>query len=638
MTRRAKTIIAAVVLVLALPRPGAAQGNWFRLQTENFLFIGDAPERQLRDVAQHLEQFRDVMSRALPPAAVVSPVPTIVFVFQAESSFAPYTPRFEGRPVAVAGFFQPSAAVNYLAINAGATQSALRIVFHEYAHFLARNTAGQLPVWANEGLAGVFETFEERSGGKAAVIGIPHPEHLILLQNSTLIPLRDLLIVSNTSPVYNEGDRRGLLYAESWALMHYLMLGNQTRAPQLQDYFRLVKGGEPADEAFLAAFGSDIEALERELREYVRTFSFPTLRIDFAGSVTGSGVGRGDRIDETEARGYLGDLLARMGRIDDARAQLRALVAADGQSARALSALALLEFRADNLDEALPLLERAASLDPDDVEIQRAWGRALFARSQQQAIGDDRAIDTLRQSRTVLNRAVELSPRDAETIAVLARVEVTVGTDLARASTLLERAVALAPSEDRYRLLLADALVRRGDFERAASYAGPLAAGAGRSVIREPARQLLDYIADAVLKAELHPGASGDSVEAPRAAQAAAWPGDAAVARYIPELRRVGPDETRVLGLFSLVECRTGSVVLRIEADSHAFRLEADNLTAVDFISYRDVASSTVGCGPVQPPVRVLATFRDRENAVSANAADGEVVAIELLPDAYAPR
>ena len=110
------------------------------------------------------------------------------------------------------------------------------------------------------------------------------------------------------------------------------------------------------------------------------------------------------------------------------------------------------------------------------------------------------------------------------------------------------------------------------------------------------------------------------------------------MARYIPELRRVGPGETRVLGLLSLVECRPGAVVLRIDAESHAFRLEAENLNAVELISYRESPRGDIGCGPMRPPSRVLATFRDPANVVSATAADGEVVAIELLPDGYTPR
>jgi hypothetical protein len=59
--------LVVVALILASGLPGRAAPRWTRLQTDNFLFVGDAPERQIRQVAQRLEQFREVMSRILPP-------------------------------------------------------------------------------------------------------------------------------------------------------------------------------------------------------------------------------------------------------------------------------------------------------------------------------------------------------------------------------------------------------------------------------------------------------------------------------------------------------------------------------------------------------------------------------------------
>ena len=70
--------------------------------------------------------------------------------------------------------------------------------------------------------------------------------------------------------------------------MHYLQLGSQLRASQLAQYLaRLHDGGEPT-ETFTAVFG-DPAVLERELREYLRNFSFPSIRLDFGEKVGGTG-------------------------------------------------------------------------------------------------------------------------------------------------------------------------------------------------------------------------------------------------------------------------------------------------------------------------------------------------------------
>jgi hypothetical protein len=61
------------------------------------------------------------------------------------------------------------------------------------------------------------------------------------LRSRTLIPLSQLTVVDHSSPMYNEGSRRGLLYAQSWALMHYFRFGSEPRRVQLSRYPRLLE-------------------------------------------------------------------------------------------------------------------------------------------------------------------------------------------------------------------------------------------------------------------------------------------------------------------------------------------------------------------------------------------------------------
>jgi hypothetical protein len=149
---------AAIALLLVTALPAAAEARWTRLRSANFLFVGDASEGQIRRVAQKLEQFREVMLRALPGATATSPVPTVVMVFATQRSFNPAKPLFRGSPMEVAGYFQAGEDVNYVALSAEFLDPALMTIFHEYSHFLVSNTTGPLPVWVSEGLAEVYET------------------------------------------------------------------------------------------------------------------------------------------------------------------------------------------------------------------------------------------------------------------------------------------------------------------------------------------------------------------------------------------------------------------------------------------------------------------------------------------------
>ena len=112
-----RTIVLLLAASLAVSAgiaaaPVEAAGKWTQLQSENFLFVGDASEGQIRRVAERLEQFRDVLLRVLPRANGHSAVPTIVMVFDQDRSMAPVTPMFRGRPIELAGYFLNGEDVN----------------------------------------------------------------------------------------------------------------------------------------------------------------------------------------------------------------------------------------------------------------------------------------------------------------------------------------------------------------------------------------------------------------------------------------------------------------------------------------------------------------------------------------------
>ncbi len=346
-----------------------------------------------------------------------------------------------------------------------------------------------VPVWLSEGLAEVYATFQERAGGRGAVLGAPDADHLRLLQNTSLIPLRDLITIDQRSPVYNEGERRGVLYAESWALVHYLMYGNKARTPQLSAFLAAIKSGAPAEVSFRTAFG-DVEALDRELREYIRLFTFPALQLNFAERIGGAPSQRGTVIPDAEASAYLGDLLVRLDRIEDARAHLTGLLGKSPDVARAACSMGLLELHSGRYDLAMPLLERGAALAPDDPWVQTALARALIARFEEPLAPDDAGAQ-LPRARAALARALEGDPDSAYTLVTLGRAHMLPGGDLDRAAALVLRAVQLAPGREDYRLILAHAYIRQGDRVRATAQLEALVAGGSRADVRDQAREML---------------------------------------------------------------------------------------------------------------------------------------------------
>ncbi len=629
-------------LCLLLPEP--AWAKWTRLSSDHFVFVGDASERELRTIAQRLEQFRDVVGRVLGNGTTSSPVPTLVMVFQNDRSFADYRPVFQGRPVAVGGYFLGGEDANVIAVNAAQITESYGIIFHEYAHFMLGSAVGSTPVWVNEGLAELYQTFDTANGGRTAFIGKPSLQNLLLLRAARpLMTTEQLLAVQHDSPQYNEGDRRGLLYAQSWALVHYLTFGSKERQGQLAKYLAALQEGVADDEAFTRTLGANRNQLDAELRNYVGSASFQTLRVEFDDRVSAGSLSPSETISDLEAAGYLGDLVGRLaGRAGEARALLQQTIDANPEAARALAALGMIELRADRVEAALPLLERAAALAPGTASIQAAYGRTLTRRASREGV-DEEAL--FAKARTALARALELEPDNVSTIVTLAEVEMATGANPARALSLMQRAVKASPSREEYRLMLGQAMAMTGDYRGAQSYLALVLAHGSSPAIREGARNTMARIATAqkamadLAAAEREPlGASSTTATSASAAgrddpRRETMPDGA----YVPTLRPLQAGESQVLGTFSAVDCRPGAIVLQIDAAAGPMRLAVKTFAEMEFLTYRPDSPTSVPCGAQRPTYRVLATFRvDAAVLAGANTAN-RAVAIELLPDGYTP-
>jgi hypothetical protein len=257
--------LSAFLWILLVAAPCAAE--WRRIDSPNFVVVGDVGARQLRDVAVKFEGFRETLSRVLTERAMATAVPTVVVVFPSDRAFTPFKPRYQGKPVEASGLFVGRRDVNYIAVVADAADARMRVVFHEYAHLITSNLTHRVPVWLSEGLAEYYSAYEPSREGREALLGRAIGGHLERLNQTRLLPLEDLLKVNHGSPLYNESDRRSVFYAQSWALTHMILLGKPPRVRQLGAYLNGLASGMPEMQAWQNAFGT--EQMDRELKRYV---------------------------------------------------------------------------------------------------------------------------------------------------------------------------------------------------------------------------------------------------------------------------------------------------------------------------------------------------------------------------------
>jgi tetratricopeptide (TPR) repeat protein len=634
-------LTAALVVGLGLQlHASEASAKWTRLSTPHFTFVGEVSESDLRSIAQRLEQFREVIGRLFSERTATSPVPTVVYVFANERSYAPFRTMQQGKPVDSSGYLSRDNDANVMALNLEQRERASIILFNQYTHVVRANALGDIPLWASVGLAEFYESFESRDGGRTAIIGLPSEDIRSLLQSSpAFIPIGQLIAADQSSPLYIDGNRRRAFDVESWTLVHYLSLGSPQRAGQLRTFLTAVGQGAGGVEAFAAAFGKDNAALETELRTYMRRLTLTGMRLDFDQKIIGAAGSPAQVISDAEAAGYLGDLLARIDRVDDARAYLKKATDGAGASPRAVAALGRLELAAGNHAIALPLLERATTENPDMPDALAWYGRALLRTPE----GAGRPEATAK-ARVALARAYQLEPDNMATASELARAELTTRSGTARAVELLQKVVEATPGREDHKLLLAYALIEQGDHAAALNYLGPIVGRTKRADIKDEARKLLARAAagsNAARRAAdgtASPPAQNDSAPNTAAASSSAGAAPRETARIGFELRAVLAGETRALGVFSAVECRQGAIVLQIDTDSGTVKLAAANFDAIEFFTYRQEPPGQVPCGPQRPAFRALATFRTEAAPIPGSDTRNRAVAIELVPDGYVPR
>jgi hypothetical protein len=121
----------ALLLLRSVITAAPCAAEWRRLDSPNFIVIGDVGASTLRDIAVKFEGFRETLGRVLSSQVTATAVPTVVVVFPSDRAFKPFMPKFEGRTVEVDGLFVPGQDVNYIGVNSSGGDEALSVVFHE---------------------------------------------------------------------------------------------------------------------------------------------------------------------------------------------------------------------------------------------------------------------------------------------------------------------------------------------------------------------------------------------------------------------------------------------------------------------------------------------------------------------------
>jgi tetratricopeptide (TPR) repeat protein len=452
-------IVAFAAFALIAHTARAGERPWNLIRGSHVTIVGQQSPKTLRQIAVEIEQFRFTLGAAIHGAAQPPAMPTVVYTFDDRKALEPFVPLYRGRPAALGGYCLcgGTADANLIVASLAGYADASAIIFHEYTHLLIRNAASAIPVWLNEGLAEYYSTFRLTDHDRRAEIGRPIEHHVALLRTQ-LIPVDDLVRVNQSSPLYNEGDRRSVFYAEAWALTHYLLTERPNGAVAVNAFVNALAHGVAPDTAFAHAFGATPADMTTLLKQYIGRPVFKSTMYVLNHRVEVDEPEHAEVLPRAEADARLGRIQVRLNRADEAAPRIEAAAAAAGDNAEAQFALALLRLHQQKPDEARAPLEKAVALAPNDFVTQYVYGLLLLRDTIDTPQGgpDSAAASDKRElAHAALTRAVAANPQSADALAWQAYADLVAGVRLEEARDAMRRAIELAPGQQDYRVRLA---------------------------------------------------------------------------------------------------------------------------------------------------------------------------------------
>ena len=461
----------------------AAQAEWRRAETANFLVHGEGSEGDLRRHAERLERFDALLRRQLnvPPMDGARKLP--VYLVYTNKELRQVNPNLaEG----VAGFYSASETDVYAVLN---RRSGDDILFHEYAHhFMFQNFPGGYPGWFTEGFAEFFMTASVDNADKVTV-GYFNPGRLRTLNEVDWIPVEQLL---TSRPRDLENRRaRSAFYAQSWLLTHYMFM-DAGRRRGLDAYLAAVARGTPPVEALRTHLGHTPDSLEAALKAYLRgTMNYAEIRMAETGSAM-----RFQTLPASADRMLLDSLNIRYPKSDAEALALLQKVRTDAArhpaDRLALVTLGRAELNWGDAAAGEAALAQALVVAPEDSEaLQLLAGARIKAGDDAPDMRAQRYVE----AQAYLARALQADPTDYRIYLALARIR-RIADSYPNDNDLQtwRLAVAYAPQVMSARAQAADALLQVDRRAEAAAMLTPMANNPHGGENVERARALLDQI------------------------------------------------------------------------------------------------------------------------------------------------
>lgn len=654
-------ILFLSLAVLLLCSSVSAKDEWLQVRSKNFNLIGNASEKDIRKVATRLEQFRETFRLLFTQINLNSPIPTNVVVFKSESSYKQFKPkRADGKiDNFVAGYFQPGEDVNYITLSTeGEDADIFGTIFHEYVHFMVDTNFGksEVPPWFNEGLAEYYQTFAIEKDQEVK-LGYPQSVHINLLLETKLIPLDTLFKISNYALHQNGNHSRSIFYAESWALIHYLVQTGKSEG--LGKFLTLVMKNIPPEKAFQDSFQTTYAQMEKDLTKYVAQNTYKYSLVTFKNKLVFDSEMQVSQLSESAADAYLGDLLYHTNRAEDSEEFLQKSLALEPNSSMANTTMGMVKLRQRKYPEAKNYLEKAIS---EDQKNHLAFYRYAYLLSREDR--DDYGYvnsfpaEKTAKMREMLKKAIAINPAFTESYELLAFVNLVNNEQLDEAVRYLQSALKYQPGNQRYAMRIAEIYMRQDKFSESAEIAEKIAQTADEPDVKSQAENLRNQIrqrqefkkqedefrrkyGNSAINSSASSG-SGQAVLVRRnQVEKTISPEETAKIEAAVKLRSVNmalrkpeADENRVLGQIQKIECKNKTITYTVKAGNEVFTLFSKDFESLNLITFvPENENVAISCDAKIADIFSVLTYKTQSGV--KNGTRGELVAVEFVPGSF---
>ncbi|HKX84756.1 MAG TPA: tetratricopeptide repeat protein [Pyrinomonadaceae bacterium] len=643
-----------IALVVLCPVAAHSKDDWLQVRSKNFFLVGNASEKDIRRVATKMEQFRETFRQVFRTVNLTSSIPTNVVVFKSDSAFKPYKPkRADGKTDNfLAGYFQPGEDVNYIAVSTeGPDAETFGTIFHEYVHFIVDTNFGKsdVPAWFNEGLAEYYQTFEIE-GDQKAKLGYPQGNHLELLRQNKLLPLETLFKVTHYSLRENGNHSRSVFYAQSWALIHYLIQTGKTDG--LDKFLKASFKNTDPEKAFQEAFQITYADMEKELRKYVSQASYQYNNLIFKEKLVFDTEMRTAPLSEADSKTYLADLLYHTNRADEAEPLLAAALAVNPGNSMANTTLGMVKVRQRKWDEARAAFEKALAQDQTNhlAYYQYAY---LLSRENRDEFGYVRSFPsaTAQKMREMLKKAIALNPGFTESYELFAFVNVVNNENHDESLAYLKKALQYQPGKHEYLLRAAEIYLRQDKFKEAEPIITKVAASADDPQIKQRAVELQNQLRQRAEMIERNREAMrqydemkknggraviltrGPAGKPPTPEELEKLHAEANLKGINGALRKPSDGELRVIGNVGKITCVGPKITYSVKTDSETFTLTSKDFQQLELNSFVAATNNVdVGCDASLASLRSVITYRPAQNKTGSR---GDLIALEFVPQDF---